>query len=53
MTSTLSLGKCQCLKQRIQMLLSRKLEKFSKLFSELLKSTSNFEHFDSKNEPHS
>ena len=63
MTSTLSLslslslspplGKREYLKQPIQMQLSPKSKIFSEHFSEFLKSTSNFDKFETKDEPHS
>ena len=36
----------------IQMQLSKKLTKFSWLFGPHMKSTSNFKHFEKKNDPH-
>ena len=41
------------LTQQIQILLSRKPKTFSKLSSEILKPTLNFEHFQKKVDPHS
>ena len=41
------------LTQQIQILLSRKPKTFSRLFSEILKPTLNFEHFQKKLDPHS
>ena len=41
------------LKKPIQMQLSRKQESFSRLFSAILKSTINFEHFPKKDNLHS
>ena len=41
------------LKQPIQLLLSLKQKSFSQLFSAFLKSISNFEHFQEKDDPHS
>ena len=41
------------LTQAIQILLSQKQKPFSEFFSDFLKSTSNFEHFQKKYEPHS
>ena len=41
------------LRQRIQMLLSRKQKTFSQFFSSFLKSSLNLEHFQKKDEPHS
>ena len=35
------------------MILSKKQKVFSEIFATLLKSTSNFEHFEQKEEPHS
>ena len=40
------------LTQQIQILLSRKPKTFSQLFSEILKRTLNFEHFQKKYEAH-
>ena len=39
--------------QPIQILLSEKRKTFSELFSAFLKSTLNFEHFQTKDDPHS
>ena len=39
--------------QQIQILLSRKQKTFSQLFSKILKSTLNFEHFQKKDDSHS
>ena len=39
--------------QQIQILLSQKPKTFSKLSSEILKPTLNFEHFQRKDDPHS
>ena len=41
------------LMQQIQILLSQKPKTFSKLSSEILKSTLSFEHFQKKVDPHS
>ena len=41
------------LTQQIQILLSQKQKTFSQLFSEILKPTLNFEHFQKKDDPHS
>ena len=41
------------LTQQIQILLSQKQKTFSQLFSEILKSTLNFEHFRKKDDSHS
>ena len=41
------------LTQQIQILLSQKPKTFSQLFSEILKPTLNFEHFQRKDDPHS
>ena len=41
------------LTQPIQILLSQKQNTFSQFFSEFLKSTLNFEHFQTKDHPHS
>ena len=41
------------LAQQIQTLLSQKPKTFSKLSSEILKPTLNFEHFQKKDDPHS
>ena len=41
------------LTQEIQILLSQKPKTFSKLSSEILKPTLNFEHFQKKDDPHS
>ena len=41
------------LTQQIQILLSQKPKTFSELFSEILKPTLNFEHFQKKHDPHS
>ena len=41
------------LMQQIQILLSQKPKTFSKLSSEILKPTLNFEHFQIKDHPHS
>ena len=41
------------LTQPIQILLSQKQKTFSQFFSEFLKSTLNFEHFQTKDHPHS
>ena len=41
------------LTQQIHILLSQKPKTFSELFSEILKPTLNFEHFQRKHEPHS
>ena len=41
------------LTQQIQILLSQKPKTFSKLSSEILKPTLNFEHFQKKEDPHS
>ena len=41
------------LTQQIQILLSQKAKTFSQLFSEILKPTLNFEHFQKKDDPHS
>ena len=41
------------LTQQIQILLSQKPKTFSQLFSEILKPTLNFEHFQKKDDPHS
>ena len=41
------------LTQQIQILLSQKPKTFSQLFSENLRPTLNFEHFQKKDEPHS
>ena len=41
------------LTQQIQILLSQKPTTFSQLFSEILKRTLNFEHFQKKYDPHS
>ena len=41
------------LTQQIQILLSQKQKTFSQLFSEILKSTLNFEHFQKKDDSHS
>ena len=41
------------LTQQIQILLSQKRKTFSKLSSEILKPTLNFEHFQKKVDPHS
>ena len=41
------------LTQPIQILLSQKQNTFSQFFSEFLKSTLNFEHFQKKDHPHS
>ena len=40
------------LTQPIQILLSQKQKTFSQFFSEFLKSTLNFEHFQTKDHPH-
>ena len=40
------------LKQPIQILLSKKQSTFSHFFSAVLKPTSNFEHFQKKDDPH-
>ena len=39
--------------QRIQMLLSGNQKTFSRLFSSFLRSSSNLEHFEKKDNPHS
>ena len=52
-TSILSLGKSVFLTQLIQMQLSRKLKISSRFFSKFAKSTSHFELFGKKDEPHS
>ena len=41
------------LTQQIQIVLSQKPKTFSQLFSEILKPTLNFEHFQKKDDPHS
>ena len=41
------------LTQQIQILLSQKAKRFSKLSSEILKPTLNFAHFQKKDDPHS
>ena len=41
------------LTQQIQILLSQKRKTFSKLSSEILKPTLNFQHFQKKDDPHS
>ena len=41
------------LPQQIQILLSQKPKTFSRLSSEILKPTLNFEHFQKKDDPHS
>ena len=41
------------LTQPIQILLSQKPKTFCQLFSEILKPTLNFEHFQKKDDPHS
>ena len=41
------------LTQPIQILLSQKPKTFSRLLSEILKPTLNFEHFQKKHDPHS
>ena len=41
------------LMQPIQILLSKKKKTFSEIFSAFLKSTLNFDHFQTKDEPHS
>ena len=41
------------LTQSIQTLLSQKQKTFSRIFSSLLKSTLNFEHFQKEDDPHS
>ena len=41
------------LTQQIQILLSQKPKTFSQLFSQILKPTLNFEHFQKKHDPHS
>ena len=41
------------LTQQIQILLSQKPNTFSQLFSQILKPTLNFEHFEKKDDPHS
>ena len=41
------------LTQPIQILLSQKLKTFSQFFSEFLKCTLNFGHFEKKDDPHS
>ena len=41
------------LTQQIQMLLYQKAKTFSRLFSEILKPTLYFEHFEKKDDPHS
>ena len=41
------------LTQPIQILLSQKQKTFSQIFSAFLKSTLNFEHFQTKHDPHS
>ena len=41
------------LMQPIQILLSQKKKTFSEIFSAFLKSTLNFDHFQTKDEPHS
>ena len=41
------------LTQQIRILLSQKPKTFSKLSSEILKPTLNFEHFQKKDDPHS
>ena len=41
------------LTQRIQILLSRKQQTFSRFFTSFLKSSLNFEHFEKKDDPHS
>ena len=41
------------LTQQIQILLSQKPKTFSRLSSEILKPTLNFEHFQKKHDPHS
>ena len=41
------------LTQQIQIILSQKPKTFSQLFSEILKPTLNFEHFQKKDHPHS
>ena len=41
------------LTQRIQMLLSQKQKTFSPFFSSFLKCSSNLEHFQKKDDPHS
>ena len=41
------------LTQQIQILLSQKPKTFSQFFSEILKPTLNFEHFQKKDDPHS
>ena len=47
-----SLGKSECLAQPIQMQLYQKIEIFYQFLSKFLKSTSSFEHFEKKDEPH-
>ena len=49
----LSLPKSECLTQPTQMQLSPKPKIFAQFFSELVKSLSNFEHFQKEDEPHS
>ena len=39
--------------QPIQMKLSKKQKKFTKFFGPLMKSISNFKHFEKNNDPHS
>ena len=41
------------LTQQIQILLSQKPKTFCQLFSEILKPTLNFEHFEKEDDPHS
>ena len=48
-----SLNKSDCLRQPIETQLSPKYKIFSEFFSVYLKSKSNFEHFEEKDEPHS
>lgn len=41
------------LRQSIQMQLSQKQKRLSEIFAAFLKNTSDFEHFQKKNDPHS
>ena len=48
-----SIGKSECLTQAIAMQLYPKFESISTFFSKYLKSTSNFQDFEKRDEPHS
>ena len=48
-----SLRYSETLRQPIRMILSKKQNTFFQYFAKFLKVTSNFEHFERKNDPHS